>query len=168
MLQSQDFYHYSFLNGCLIGSEHPASLGWPKQVVEHFVAARGVRALITLTEEFQSYGVPGLQQHHVPIAGTPTRQEVEPAVALIREHLSRDERVWVHCQHGIDRTGCVIGCYLASAGQPPERVVTELFERFPERRRHPLYVELWRPYAELIRSFWRPPVATPASRRKPS
>jgi len=150
------FYHYDFLDGRLMGSEHPCSLGRPKQLIEHFLRTQGVRALITLTTDFIDYGVPELRQYHVPIANMPSRGQVRQAVTLIHQRLAQNEGVWVHCQQGIDRTGCVIGCYLTATGSDPGRVIAELLQKFPERRRTPRMVELWQPYADMIRSFWAP------------
>ena len=147
------FYHYTFLDGRLVGTEHPDLPGRPVQIAERLVRELGVRTRITLTPLCRQFGIPGLAEHHVPMGDRPTRADVARAVELVRTSLAGGGAVWVHCQHGIDRTGCVIGSYLAAAGRPPEAVVAELFGRFPERRRHPRMVELWRPYADMIRSF---------------
>jgi atypical dual specificity phosphatase len=149
----EGFFHYSFLGGRLMGSEHPAVLGRPRPLVEHFVRERGVRTLLTLTVPFVDYRVAGLVQHHVPIVGVPTPEAAARAVACIAEGLAAGGAVWVHCQQGLDRTGCVLGCYLVSAGEPPEQVIAEVLARFPERRRHPAFLQLWEPYAVVIRSF---------------
>ena len=113
----------------------------------------GVRALVTLCEDFLDYGVPGLAQYHVPILRRPMRGQVERTLGIIGDHLAAGEAVWVHCMHGLDRTGCVIGSYLASSGQPPDEVLAGLLDRFPARRRQAPYIEAWRPYADIIRSF---------------
>jgi len=147
------FYHYTFLDGLLIGSEHPSSLGRPTEVVQHFVTAVGVRALLTLTSDFQDFGIERLTQHHVPMADVPTRAQVELTTDLVGEHLARGEPVWNHCQRGIDRTGTAIGAYLVTTGHRADRVIQELIARFPARRRTPQMLELWQPYADLIRSF---------------
>src|SRR5437588_23057 len=130
------FYHYCFLNGTLIGSEHPDSVGRPGVIVDHFVRDRNVRTLITLTPACRKLEIPGLRHSHLPIKGMPSRGEVEAAVGLVREGLHRGA-VWVHCQQGIDRTGCVIGCFRVSAGESAEVVIGDLYRAFPERRRQP-------------------------------
>lgn len=146
------FYHYSFLNGTLIGSEHPDSARRPRAVVEHFIRERGVRTLLTLRPACRSLETAELRHCRLPMKGMPTRREAEAAVAVIRDNLPRGA-VWVHCQQGIDRTGCVIGCYRVSAGEGAEAVIEDLYRVFPERRRQPRAMELWEPYAEMIRSF---------------
>lgn len=164
-----DFFYYALLDGRLIGSEHPGALGHPRGIAAYFVAEHGVRALITLTEDFLDYGIPDLAQYHVPILRQAMRAQVERAVGLIGDHLAKDEAVWVHCMHGLDRTGCVLGCYLASMGQAPEQVIAGLLDRFPPRRREGPYVELWQRYADIIRSFVPPaPPAPPRVGSAPS
>ena len=82
----------------------------------------------------------------------PSRLEVERALSLIA---SRAFPVWIHCRQGLDRTGAVIGSYLVSRGADPERVIGELLDLFPARRRTPAFLDLWAPYSRLIRSFGR-------------
>ncbi|HSI32931.1 MAG TPA: tyrosine-protein phosphatase [Tepidisphaeraceae bacterium] len=147
-------FHYWFLDGRLIGSENPDLPGGAGRIAEHLVRERGVRTMLTLTPTSRALGVDGLRQLHLPIDGEPTRAEVGRAVGLVAEGLERGG-VWVHCQQGVDRTGVVIGSYLASIGHPPERVIGELAERFPERRRAARMVALWEPYRRMIRSFGR-------------
>lgn len=147
------FYHYTFLDGRLVGSEHPDLPGRPVQIAEHLVREFGVRTRVVLTPAFHPFGIANLAEHHVPMGDNLARSDVARAVDLVRTALAAGGAAWVHCQHGVDRTGCVIGSYLASAGHPPEAVIAELFRRFPERRRNPRMVELWRPYADMIRSF---------------
>ena len=146
------FFHYTFLNQALLGSEHPAVFGRATPIIEHFVKSLGVRAILTLTPGFQDFRFPGLVQHHVPIRDMPSRKQVAEAVEIVGAHLRLAEPMWVHCQHGLDRTGCVIGSY-ASIGQSPDEVVAELYGKFPERRRTALMIKLWKPYKEMIRSF---------------
>ena len=109
--------------------------------------------MLTLTPGFEIYDIPGLTQHHIPMGDLPTRAEVKQAIDIIAAHLAQSDRVWVHCQKGLDRTGCVIGAYLVSSGIAPDRAVALLLERFPPVRRHPRMIQLWRPFEQLIRSF---------------
>lgn len=146
------FFHYSFLDGVLIGSEHPANLGKASRIIAPFVAI-GVRTILTLTPGFQDFHEAAIQQFHVPIQDMPSPSQIAEAIEIIDVSCAAGQRVWVHCQHGIDRTGCVIGSYLASIGEPADRVIVELYARFPERRRHPRMIELWKPYEAMIRSF---------------
>jgi hypothetical protein len=150
---SQDFFYYTFLDGRLIGSEHPAATGEPSQVIRRMMAQCRASVLITLTPLFRDYKVAGLLQHHLPLSEIPSREQVVDAVKLVRQQLNEGQVVWVHCQQGIDRTGCVIGAYLVAAGQAPTSVLAELFQRFPSARRQTRMAELWAPFRELVCSF---------------
>jgi hypothetical protein len=109
--------------------------------------------LLTLTLQCRDWQVPGLVQHHVPMAGYPTRAEVEAAHRILGAHLARGEVVWVHCQAGIDRTGTVIGAWFAAQGHPPGEVCERLIGNFPAYRRRPAFVDLWAPCRDRIHEF---------------
>ncbi len=146
------FYQYRFLGGRLIGSENPELPGNPQQIAERMVGQCGVRTIISLTPAQPRLVVPELRQLHLPIKGTPDRSEIEQAVEMVTDGLMIGG-VWVHCQQGIDRTGCVIGSYLASTGVPADDAIARVYSCFPARRQHPRMIELWEPYRRLIRSF---------------
>ena len=152
---SSDFFHNTFLDGRLIGSEAPGALGSPELRVRSMMAGRTPLTLLTLTPRTRAYALAGLTQFHVPLEGLPTRDQVAEAVQIVRERLALGDCVWVHCQHGWDRTGVVIGGYLVQSGEEADQVIAMLMDRFPPARRHPRMRELWRPYEELIRSFAR-------------
>ena len=156
-MQNQDadahnrFFSYELLEGRLIGSEHPAACGTPSVRIAQRV--NETTALLTLTRQFTRYEVPGLVQHHVPMGDVPERWQVAEAVGLVESHLNRGERAWVHCQKGLDRTGCVIGAVLVRTGLHPDKAIAMLLEHFPSQRRTPHMLALWRPFADLIRTF---------------
>jgi hypothetical protein len=108
------------------------------------------KTILTLTPSHQDLRFPGLVQHPIPIRDMPSVEQVGQAVEIIRQHLSRNEPIH---QHGLDRTGCAIGSYLASIGQRPDDVIAELYEKFPERRWNARMIALWSPYEKIIRSF---------------
>ncbi|MEX2214810.1 MAG: protein-tyrosine phosphatase family protein [Phycisphaeraceae bacterium] len=145
------FFHYVMCDGLLVGSEHPSVLGRLRAVVDQMIQDYGVRVLITLTPRFESFHIAALAQHHVPITGVPTSEEVARAVAIIRDHTVRHEPVWVHCQQGLDRTACIIGCHRVASGENPDAVLADLLAVAPPRRRHPAYQCLWEPYAQRVR-----------------
>ncbi|MEW6742636.1 MAG: hypothetical protein AB1486_07740 [Planctomycetota bacterium] len=153
----EKFFHYSFLDGRLIGSEHPGNLGNARAVGEHFVRDRGVRTFVLLAQHDVALRIPELEQHHRPIRSPPTAREVEEVLVIVRRGLVGGDSVWVACDQGLDRTGCVMGCLLTRMGIPPDQAIEELLARFPPRRRTPVYRELWEPYATLVRCFGRQP-----------
>ena len=82
------FFHYAFLGGRLIGSENPAITGSPQQVIASILADGLPTVMLTLTEAFRSYPLPGLSQFHLPITDLPTTDQVRLAIHLIHEHLT--------------------------------------------------------------------------------
>ena len=145
------FFHYKLLDGKLIGSEHP--LTQPRRLIESFIQDNQIAAGITLTTRPWRPPTALAEHFHLPCENVPPREVIERAMAIIGERVARGEAVWVHCQQGIDRTGCVIGCYLASGGMPVDEVIDELLARFPSRRRERRILELWKPYGEMIEQF---------------
>jgi hypothetical protein len=145
--------HYELMDGRLIGSEYPGAVGGPDRVVQELMADGQRTAMITLTPAFRQYRCPRLTQIHCPLANLPDRSRIEAVVAMVHQHLARGDRVWVHCQRGIDRTGCVIGSYLVCAGRSPDEVIELLVRQFPAAWQSPRMLQLWRPSADLIRSF---------------
>ena len=150
------FFHYTFLDGRLIGSEHPTARGSAQQRVSEMISGGGTAAMLTLAGGFHQYHLSDLIQYHLPMPEIPTRDQVAHAVGVVRKHLYSGDRVWVHCKQGLDRTGAVIGGYLCQSGLEPDQVIAMLLKRFPSRRRHPAMLELWQPFEQLIRSFAQP------------
>lgn len=147
------FFYYTLGDGTLVGCEHPAVLGRPEEVLKALAEKYEVQAMITLTSRFTDFGVARVRQWHVPMAGLPTGAEIELALALIDTCRQSGAVVCVHCQRGLDRTGCVLGCYLVRQGADPETVIEELLSRFPPGCRGPRFRELWQPSAEIIRGI---------------
>lgn len=148
------FFHYSFLEGRLIGSEHPDARGRAPERILSMLPDPPAATLLTLTRQnVPDFRIVGLMQRHLPMGDTPTRDQIAEAVEIVRSRLSAGERVWVHCQRGIDRTASVIGSYLVCTGAKPDEVIRQLFDRFPRSFQSPRMRELWEPNEEMIRSF---------------
>ena len=170
--ERSSWFHYEFLQGRLIGSEHPENLhsdhaekiAIGKRTAAHLAEERNIRGVIILTLERWTYDVPRLSEYHIPMSDretqAPSVRDLSSALTIIDTHLSRSEGVWVHCQRGMDRTGCVIGCYLSAIGYSPERVIEGLRDRFPAYRSRPEFHGLWEPVAERIREFANPSVGS--------
>lgn len=55
----------------------------------------------------------GMSWLNLPMSGDPpTQKQVTTLMALLRQAPQR--KIFVHCQHGADRTGCMIGIYRVS------------------------------------------------------
>jgi atypical dual specificity phosphatase len=153
------------LDGALIGSEHPENLERDMsgklevtRIIAERLASQGFRTVINLTERPWTYGVAALAVQQLPMSDRhieqTTRATLDSAVRLIEQGISAGHGVWVHCQGGIDRTGCVIACYLTSRGLTAEAAIDAIKERWPERRRaRSISHELWEPVADRIRAY---------------
>jgi hypothetical protein len=150
-LNLQSYFHYSFLDDRLFGGERISVFGNEQRLADELRKTYGIAALINLLPPPASIRVTGMEMHPLPIEGVPPLETIEEGIRLIGTLLGEGKRVLIFCNQGLDRTGCLIGAYLAHLGQPPEDVFEELLQRFPPRRRQPQYVSLWAPYREVIR-----------------
>jgi tyrosine-protein phosphatase SIW14 len=85
------------------------------------LAAKGIKTIINLRGEDEGTRGEerdardaGLRYFNVPMDGLsrPTDEQVEKVLALIND--SQNWPVFVHCNHGKDRTGMIIACYRIS------------------------------------------------------
>ena len=90
------FFHYSFVDGRLMGSEHPDARGNARERILSVLPAPRTAALLTLTRQpLPNYNIVGLTQHHLPMGDVPTRPQIAEAVKLVESHLVEGDRVWV-------------------------------------------------------------------------
>ena len=160
-----NWYGYELLDGKLIGSEHPENLHFDPaekrrithQIAHHLRQDHGVRAVLNLTASPWEYGDAGLIAYHLPIPEASMdacpRELLVRAVQIIDQVTSTGGSAWVHCQRGIDRTGCVIGCYLTSLERDPESVICDIKAQWPKYRVSGSGFELWEPAAKRIREY---------------
>jgi protein tyrosine/serine phosphatase len=81
------------------------------------LAKGGVRTIVNLRMRPDAWAgeeafvrARGMRFVHVPLSGwrAPTSEDIELVLATIRDHPAP---VFVHCEHGADRTGLVVACY---------------------------------------------------------
>lgn len=101
------------------------SLDFFKSLKDNF----GIKRIISLngSSEWEGADLPkliteaGMQHAHIPMGTVPTRQEFDKIVALLKEGNNL-----IHCAHGADRTGSVVGrYYLEELGWPMDQVEKE-------------------------------------------
>lgn len=95
------------------------------------LARRGVRAVINACEEYRGpvarYRQHGIEQLHLPMLdyAEPSAEQVERALAFLREHLGAGRGVLVHCKAGRGRSATLILCWLVAE----RRMEPELAQR---------------------------------------
>ena len=92
----------------------PSADGWS------YLKSQGITDVVKLNEESEASDViaisMGMVVHYFPIPWwrqmiwRPKQSDLVAAVALIKPH------TYVHCEHGEDRTGLVVGCFRLSQG----------------------------------------------------
>ena len=55
----------------------------------------------------------GIKYVWVPLNGfaAPSKEKMEYILKLIQDEIALDGKVYIHCEHGCDRTGTVVACY---------------------------------------------------------
>lgn len=109
----------------------------------------GIRAVIDLREEdcddADALARANLAFLHLP---TPDLQAVtiemlDRGVTFAREHLDRDERVLIHCQHGIGRSAMLALCVMVDRGMEPLQALAQAKQRRMHVSPSPQQFEGW-------------------------
>jgi protein-tyrosine phosphatase len=162
---------YWVLPGRLLAGRYPGSR-YVESETERIVwklLQTGVSSLVDLTrpDEMPPYR-PALEQtagflnrvvHYwqadLPQEDIPTVVKIRTILDYIDTELAAGQVVYVHCRAGIDRTGTVIGCYLAQHGRGDKSALQTLAElRGPIAMLSPASDELrqfvanWPPYGK--------------------
>ena len=114
----------------IAGSGHPGA-GEELGAVLNALREEGFRAIVSLCETplesamLEEFGVTNL---HLPVRDftAPALCQIEDALDFLRDHLSRQARVLVHCAAGYGRTGTILACYLVAEGSSAEEAMQEV------------------------------------------
>jgi len=83
---------------------------------------QGIRGILNLCGEFTDLhdieAASGFEVYHLPIPDeeAPDLAELEKALAWLDEAIYLGKKVFIHCRHGIGRTGTVLNAYLLRRG----------------------------------------------------
>jgi atypical dual specificity phosphatase len=96
----------------------------------------GIRVVVNLNErahEPARLARAGLTEVHLPVPDfmAPTPDQLQRGVTAIRQALSAEQGVAVHCAAGLGRTGTLLACYLVSIGRAPGEAVARVREARP-------------------------------------
>jgi len=127
------FFHYSFENGLLVGCETLWEKNDPKECMALLKQQYKIKHLLTLTTQFISYHDTEVKRHHIPIQMIPNKEQAEKAILIIENALKNNQDIAIHCTKGIDRTGCIIGCFLVKQGHDPDEIIDQLVYNVSKR-----------------------------------
>lgn len=96
--------------------------GEPSEVGLKKLSDRGIKTIIDLrakgartSKEKALAQTLGMDYINLPMSDkAPTQSQVETFLAAVKEGREKDRPVFLHCAHGSDRTGCLIGIYRVS------------------------------------------------------
>jgi len=126
--------------------------------------AQGVRAILNLCAEFTDLhaieAAHGFEVYHLPIEDeeAPELAELEKALDWLDEALYLGKKVFIHCRHGIGRTGTVLNAYILRRGLGHRRAWLTL----RRLRSQPANFRQWR----MVRRYGKS--AVPLTVRKPT
>jgi len=119
--------NYVRVNPHLSRGGQPDAIGWDT------IKASGVDTVIKLNTGRDAYAEQiGLRVIYLPIStweqtlGTPDSNTLARAVFEIEEAIREGRCVFVHCTHGQDRTGLIIGLYLYHNGMSKDEVYKQM------------------------------------------
>lgn len=150
-----DFFHYSLLDGILIGSESPMNHGKPIEVTGEVISRFSIKTVFVLEERLPGIFDHDVEVRHYPLSSKrpPTFDEVNPLANEVLSQHQRKKSCWIFCNRGCDRTGCVLASSLALFWNDPEKAKKAVYEKLPTVRQSEEMRSLWRPYAEIVREI---------------
>jgi atypical dual specificity phosphatase len=100
------------------------------------LAGLGIRTVVNLSRRAHDpdrLERAGVVEVHIPVSdfSAPTPEQIERGIVAIDAALARGERVAVHCDGGLGRSGTLAACYLVHRGLDAETAISEVRTRRP-------------------------------------
>lgn len=108
--------------------EHAAGMPFPLTVDLPWLAHEQITLLVSLTEvpfDPDLLAHAGIDAMHLPIHdfAAPTLQQQDAFVAEMQRRVGADQRVGVHCQAGLGRTGTMLATWFVAKGYDPAEAI---------------------------------------------
>ena len=131
---------------------------FPAEKAAHLSRALALRAVVDLRAEARDDAAM-LRRHGLHFLSLPTEDHhaVSQAmllrgVAFVNRHLDRDERVLIHCEHGIGRSATLALCVLVNRGMAPLDALELAKSRRGKVSPSPAQYEAWAAWLRTWRS----------------
>lgn len=147
------FFHYSFENKFLVECESLWQKNNPEKCLSQLKQKYKIKHLLTLTIKFIPCHDTKIEHHHIPIQMIPNQEQADKAILIIANALSKKQPIAVHCTQGIDRTGCIIGCYLVQQGYNPDEIIDQLVQNVSRKLKRDNLRKILEPSYELLYEF---------------
>jgi predicted protein tyrosine phosphatase len=140
----------------------------PAGTATHLARALGVRAVVDVRveecDDEHAYRAHGIEFLHLPTVDccAVSQPMLDHGVAWVSARLARDQRVLVHCEHGVGRSALVALCVLVERGAAPLEALERAKAARPRVSPSP---EQLAAFAEWVRRFGertRTPVEVPS------
>ena len=143
---------YWLIEGSLAGCSRPGARGADLELDLAELKARGIGAILSLTEEPLGHGAlarQGLDGLHLPVDDfhAPTTRQMQIALSFIDNAVADNRAVAVHCLAGQGRTGTILAAYLLRGGQSADEVIATLRAVCPGAIETPPQVQALRDWA---------------------
>jgi protein-tyrosine phosphatase len=120
-LLGRPIWRYSWITPQILLGGQPARRVWPA------LAALGVKGVINLRAEYDyldrlARTTDQVRYLHLPTVDNtaPTLEQLAEGVRFMREILSKDGKVYIHCWEGLGRGPTMVAAYLVSTGLTPD------------------------------------------------
>jgi rhodanese-related sulfurtransferase len=143
---------------------------FPIEAAEHLAQRLGIRYVVDVRVEACD-DAHLLREHGITLLHLPTqdmrairRDMLEDGVAWVTEHLSRGQKVYIHCEHGVGRSALLALCCMVAMGHSPLEALTVAKRQRWQVSPSPEQLHAFRDWAEDWRAKHSVPWSVPEFR----